>query len=73
MPKYNALDLAKSYLAKQDKELTPIEYLSKLLDLEDEFQTLLKESDDFSVLDDEIFSRLHNERYGHSPFPEDGL
>lgn len=65
MPNLNALDLAKNYLSRTTEPLTPIEYLSRLLDLEGEFKALLRESDDFGVLHDETFIRLHNERFGH--------
>ncbi|HDT1126775.1 hypothetical protein [Morganella morganii] len=70
MSELNALDLAKNYLSRTDEPLTPIEYLSKLLDLEGEFKALLKEKDDFSVLDDETFIHLHNGRFGHLSPPE---
>lgn len=65
MSKLDALDLAKSYLSRTSEPLTPIEYLSKLLNLEGEFKALLEEKDDFSVLDDESFIHLHNGAYGH--------
>lgn len=65
MSNLNALELAKNYLSRTTEPLTPIEYLSRLLDLEGEFEALLRESDDFGVLDDETFIRLHNEQFGH--------
>ncbi len=61
----NSLELAKLYLARTSEELTPIQYLSKLIDLQGEFAALLRESDDFSVLDDQDFAQLHNSRFGH--------
>lgn len=65
MSNLDALDLAKSYLSRTKEPLTPIEYLSRLLDLKGEFEALLRESDDFGVLDDETFIRLHNGAFGH--------
>lgn len=65
MSNLNAFELAKNYLSRTTEPLTPIEYLSRLLDLEGEFEALLRESDDFGVLDDETFIRLHNAQFGH--------
>lgn len=65
MSNLDALDLAKNYLSRTTEPLTPIEYLSKLLDLKGEFEVLLMESGDFGVLDDETFINLHNGRFGH--------
>lgn len=65
MSNFNALELAKSYLSRTSEPLTPIKYLSTLLNLEGEFRALLKEKDDFSILDDDTFIQLHNGRFGH--------
>lgn len=65
MSNFNSLELARSYLSRTTEPLTPIEYLSRLLDLEGEFKILLREKRDFSVLKDETFIRLHNGAFGH--------
>lgn len=70
MSELNALDLAKNYLSRTNEPLTPIEYLSTLLDLEYEFETLLENKGDFSVLNDDAFIHLHNSRFGHLLPPE---